>query len=110
MHDFYMLKDEFLFNIIVNWDYVQLRKVPEDDVRLTSTKEIIAKIQRKNNWGPGAQTETPKGDQEREHGEEMHLGADGDESTIQDHDVEDESRELVGDVEEQSKEPVAATT
>jgi len=99
---------------------VQLRKVPEDDVRLAATREIIAKIQKKNNWVRGAQTGIAKeGDQEQEHGDESHVAADGDESTIQDHVVvdhnaEDQSSEHVAEdqinehiAEDQSSEHVA---
>lgn len=98
---------------------MQAREVPEDDPRLAATKEIIARFQKRNNLVPGAQTETPKeGEQEQEHGEDMHLGGDGDESSMQDDvavdgDVEDQTTEHVaadGGVEQQTREPVAATT
>jgi hypothetical protein len=97
---------------------MQGRNVPEDDPRLAAAKDIIARVQKRNNWAPGGQTEAPKGDQEQEHGEDMHLGADGDESSMQapvavDGDVEDQTIEHIaadGEVEEQTREPVAVTT
>ncbi|KAG0627172.1 hypothetical protein M758_2G179600 [Ceratodon purpureus] len=102
---------------------LQARQVPEDDPRLAATKEIISRFQKRNNFVPGAQTETQiEGEQEQEHGEDMHLGADGDESSMQDHvaadgDVEHQTLEHVedqtpadGGVEQQTREPVAATT
>ena len=95
---------------------MQRRNVPEDDPRLAAAKDIIARVQKRNNWAPG-QTEAPKGDQEQEHGEDMHLCADGDESSMQapdvDGDVEDQTIEHIaadGEVEEQTREPVAVTT
>ena len=114
MYDVYMLKYKFSFMIPTNCYYVQLRKVPEDDVRLAATKEIMEKAQERSNWVRGAQIEVLKGDQEEEHGEEMHLGGDEDDSTMQDHvtedlNVEDQSRTHIvadRDVEDDLKEPL----
>lgn len=107
-----MSKDKFSFDFTTTWCYyVQLRKVPEDDVRLSAAKDILAKLQEKNNFVRRVRTETTKeGDQEQEHGDDTHLGADGDESTMQDHvaaehNAEDESSEHVAG--EQSSEHVA---
>ena len=115
----YAKNNKFSFNVSTTWCSLQARKVPEVDPRLAATKEIIARVQKRNNWIPQAQTETPKeGDQEQEHGEDMHFSADGDESSMQDPvaldgDVEDQTTEHVaadGENEQQSREPVAATT
>jgi len=90
---------------------LQLRKVPEDDVRLAATREIIAKIQKKNNWVRGVQTGMAnEGDQEQEHGDHIHVAADRDEATMQDHvvvdhDAEDQSSEHVA--EDESSEHIA---
>lgn len=87
---------------------VQLKKVPEDDPRLAATKDIIARVQKKNNWIRGAQTESAKeADQEQEHGEDVHH-----EHIMQD-DVaaDDQHMESVttdSDTEEPRKEPVTA--
>lgn len=87
---------------------LQLKKVPEDDPRLAATKDIIARVQKKNNWIRGAQTESAKeADQEQEHGEDVHH-----EHIMQD-DVaaDDQHMESVttdSDTEEPRKEPVTA--
>lgn len=81
------------------------RKVPEDDPRLAATKDIIARVQKRNNWVHGAQTEIPKEDgQEQEYGDNVQHSGEVDVPTEQDHIAVD------GDAEEQSREHVAAAT
>lgn len=110
-----MSKEKFSFDFTITWCYVQERNVPDDDVRLAATREIIAKIQKKNNWGRPAQTETMKeGNLEQEDGDEMHVAADGDESAMQDfvaedHDAEeDQSSEHFAEEDQSSSEHIAA--
>lgn len=87
---------------------MQHRNVPEDDIRSVASRDIIAKIQKKNNLGRPAEAETPQeGESEQEHGDEMHVAAPGDESTVQDFDAdENQSSEYVA--EDQGSEHVAA--
>lgn len=94
-----------LLIIFMTWCPMQSRKVPEDDPRLAATKDIIARVQKRNNWVHGAQTEIPKEDgQEQEYGDNVQHSGEVDVPTEQDHIAVD------GDAEEQSREHVAAAT